>query len=725
VTLGPEVRFATSGPQRLRVQNREDGFFIDHVVLSPSTYLTSAPGDNKNDTTILFGTSSSAPDMVVHAASAKVVGAWRLVSDTNAASNVAAVLPNAGRAKVDTPLASPADYFEVPVDVVANTPYRLWLRGRADGNSGSNDSVFAQFTNSVNASGAPAWRIGSASGVGVNLEDCRSCGNAGWGWEDNGWGTPTTLGPEIRFATSGTQRVRVQNREDGFFIDQIVLSPADYLSTAPGANKNDATILEPTVAPPTTPTVTLVRVPYFTVFARSAVIVWATRESGAGSVRIDGRTVAADTRLVPTTVTGMSINYYQHEARVSGLDPGTTYAYEAWVGNARAATASLKTAPQPGTGSIRFIAFGDSGVGTTPQRTVASRIAADTWDFALHTGDLAYGVSTTGGDATYQTYHSWFFDIYRGWLPRRPFFPSMGNHDGRSTNGYGTAYRDLFVLPETTEAAVHDDEERYYTFQYGPVQVFALDTERAFYDPTRQQTQLQWLESELASSTSPWKIAVFHKSPYSSSSVHGSELPVRQAFGPLFEKYGVQMAISGHDHGFERSVPWRESTNRAFQGVTYVVTGGAGAKLYPMGTSAWTARSASKHHYVRMDVSGCVLQFEAIGTDGVRFDRFTLDRCVQRSDAGDPTVRITSPANNATVSGVITVAVAATDDTRVEKVDLWVDGVWKALDRSSPYTPRWDSRSVPAGTHTLEARVYDLAGNKVRSAKVTARTTGS
>jgi hypothetical protein len=80
----------------------------------------------------------------------------------------------------------------------------------------------------------------------VNLEDCSGCGNSGWGWEDNGWGTPTTLGPEVRFATDGVKTIRIQNREDGFYIDQIVLSPSTWLTLAPGANQDDTTVLTPT-----------------------------------------------------------------------------------------------------------------------------------------------------------------------------------------------------------------------------------------------------------------------------------------------------------------------------------------------------------------------------------------------------------------------------------------------------------------------------------------------
>ena len=47
----------------------------------------------------------------------------------------------------------------------------------------------------------------------------------------------------VYFGTSGPQRIRVQVREDGVSIDQIVLSAARYFSTAPGPFKNDATVL--------------------------------------------------------------------------------------------------------------------------------------------------------------------------------------------------------------------------------------------------------------------------------------------------------------------------------------------------------------------------------------------------------------------------------------------------------------------------------------------------
>ena len=76
----------------------------------------------------------------------------------------------------------------------------------------------------------------------MNLEDCGGCGISGWGWQDNGWGVGV-MGPAIRFATTGTHTIRIQRREDGVRFDQIVLSAVQYLNAAPGALKNDTTIL--------------------------------------------------------------------------------------------------------------------------------------------------------------------------------------------------------------------------------------------------------------------------------------------------------------------------------------------------------------------------------------------------------------------------------------------------------------------------------------------------
>ncbi len=162
-------------------------------------------------------------------------GKWVVTSDATAPGGGKTMRhPDAGAAKLTTALASPANYFELTFSAQAGVPYHLSLYGKADGNYWGNDSVFVQFRGSVNSSGSAKWRIGTTSATEVNLEDCSGCGLSGWKWQDNGWGLNVT-GESIYFATTGTQTMRVQTREDGLAIDQIVLAPEAAQVVQPAA----------------------------------------------------------------------------------------------------------------------------------------------------------------------------------------------------------------------------------------------------------------------------------------------------------------------------------------------------------------------------------------------------------------------------------------------------------------------------------------------------------
>ena len=191
-------------------------------------------------------TPPGAGDIVLYASRAPLrVGAWRVESDSTAAGGAKMRHPNAGAAKVATASAEPANYFEVTFNAEAGRGYRIWLRGKADNDSYANDSVFLQFNKSVTSGGSATWRIGTSSAAEVNLEACSGCGVSGWGWQDNGYGSGV-LGPLVYFSATGPQTLRIQTREDGFAIDQIVLSSDAFRSTAPGAPKNDTRILSRT-----------------------------------------------------------------------------------------------------------------------------------------------------------------------------------------------------------------------------------------------------------------------------------------------------------------------------------------------------------------------------------------------------------------------------------------------------------------------------------------------
>ena len=137
-----------------------------------------------------------------------------------------------GWSSTDGALASPGNYFELSFPAEANTAYHVWVRLKAGSNSKYNDSVYLQWNDSVDGNGSALYRIGTTSSLTVNLQTCNGCALSDWGWVDGAYWL--SQASTIRFASSGAHTLRVQTREDGVAIDQIVLGAASYLNNAPG-----------------------------------------------------------------------------------------------------------------------------------------------------------------------------------------------------------------------------------------------------------------------------------------------------------------------------------------------------------------------------------------------------------------------------------------------------------------------------------------------------------
>ena len=175
-------------------------------------------------------------------------GAWRTIADSTAADDGTALWhPNANAPKLAAPLASPTNYVDIDFHPDPTQVYKLWVRLKAQSNYFNNDSVFVQFSGAQTPSGTPVYQIGSTNGLAINLEECSGCGLSGWGWRDDAWGAKGIISSvQLKFPQGGVQRIRVQTREDGVMIDQIVLSSSKYLTVRPGAVKNDTVILQAT-----------------------------------------------------------------------------------------------------------------------------------------------------------------------------------------------------------------------------------------------------------------------------------------------------------------------------------------------------------------------------------------------------------------------------------------------------------------------------------------------
>jgi hypothetical protein len=87
------------------------------------------------------------------------------------------------------------------------------------------------------------------------------------------------------------------------------------------------------------------------------------------------------------------------------------------------------------------------------------------------------------------------------------------------------------------------------------------------------------------------------------------------------------------------------------------------------------------------------------------------DNCNVPNDTTPPTVTLTAPQEGATVSGVVSLAASASDNTGVTKVEFYDNSSLVAADTSAPYSATWDSVKTANGSHLITARAYDGAGN--------------
>jgi hypothetical protein len=80
-------------------------------------------------------------------------------------------------------------------------------------------------------------------------------------------------------------------------------------------------------------------------------------------------------------------------------------------------------------------------------------------------------------------------------------------------------------------------------------------------------------------------------------------------------------------------------------------------------------------------------------------------------DTTAPALTITSPANGAVVSGKVTIAATASDDTRLAAVEFWIGSVLLARDTAPPFSASWNSRRSGSGPYTITVKAFDASGN--------------
>ncbi len=248
--------------------------------------------------------------------------------------------------------------------------------------------------------------------------------------------------------------------------------------------------------------------------------------------------------------------------------------------------------------SVRFAVIGDSGTGKAEQYQVAQEMEtfrqSVRFDFVLMLGDNIYG----GKDAS--SFARKFEIPYKPLLDAGvKFYASLGNHDDPNERLY---------------APFNMGGKRYYSFHRGNVAFFALDSNYM------DREQLHWLEEQLQTSGADWKVCYFHHPLYSQARAHGSDLDLRTTLQPLFEKYGVNLVLSGHDHVYQRL--------QAPDGIYYFVVGNSGQlRAHDLKRARDLAAGYdTDRDFLLIEVAGDRLYFQTISRTGQTVDAGVLRR---------------------------------------------------------------------------------------------------
>ncbi len=339
------------------------------------------------------------------------------------------------------------------------------------------------------------------------------------------------------------------------------------------------------------------------------------------------RTTAAQESTYTDAKSGQAVHAYHAELR--GLQPGSAYLYAALHDGAEPEFGTFRTVAR-GRVPLTFTSFGDQGTPTLGKRYVPpSGVAIPNPPYVNdNLGGPAGSDTTLGVERLRPAFHLFNGDLcyanlaedrVRTWWDfwannsrsarNRPWMPSPGNHENELGNGpigY-RAYQTYFSLPVAAgQTAI--TRGLWYAFTAGSMRVISIANDDVAYQDGGNSyvrgysagAQHAWLEGELAAARRDrhidWIVICMHQVAISSvDQFNGADLGIREEWLPLFDRYGVDLVVCGHEHHYERSHPIRDRQANATltpipastatdvidttKGTVHMVIGGGGTSL--------------------------------------------------------------------------------------------------------------------------------------------------
>lgn len=440
----------------------------------------------------------------------------------------------------------------------------------------------------------------------------------------------------------------------------------------------------------------------------------------------------------------------EHEVLLGGLVPNTRYFYQvSAVGGFAAASdtsSTFRTPPAANTRQpSRIWVWGDGGLDNLDSRAVRDAYVARTLtrpaDVGLMLGDNAY---FSGTDSEYQ---SGCFGLLQPVLKRLPFLSTRGNHEVLAA-GPNNDYYDFFTLPSAGQAGgVPSGSEAFYSFNWANIHFICLDSEGT--DRSVGGPMAVWLRQDLAASQADWNVCFWHHPAYTKGSHDSDNISdsggrmrdMRENFVPLLDSTGVDLVLTGHSHGYERSFlirnhyglsstfteamkvqpgdgrpdgngAYSKPTNGRgpFEGVVHAVVGSS-SQLSPVGSHPAMIAKIAAFGSMLIDVDGNRLEARFLDKAGAVLDSFVIVKPLVVDVPSPPRVtalRFAAPQPNPSRGGT-TLRYSLPARGHVELVVLDVNGrivsrLVTAMQQAGDHRVEWrgtddHGRVVPAGIY--------------------------
>jgi hypothetical protein len=275
--------------------------------------------------------------------------------------------------------------------------------------------------------------------------------------------------------------------------------------------------------------------------------------------------------------------------------------------------------------NFNFAAAGDFGCSTNTQNTIENMQSKDP-EIVLTLGDHSY----------HSTADCWF-DMMSPIKDK--LMVTLGHHDVEDGQSKMNQYMNSFAM-----------DKPFYSYDYNKVHFLVMSAKSVYYKGSEQYNfVLEDLKKASENENVNWIVVSSYGPPYTSPSEHTAFKELREVYHPVFEQYGVDLVLSGHNHNYQRTYPLTYNPNDTGEptvtntaatdydgqkdGIVFAIVGTGGVNFYSFNGQApfVDTQFANKFGFLNIDISNGNPDTKLTGTfydnkGGQILDQFTIEK---------------------------------------------------------------------------------------------------